>query len=135
MIINCSNRIWNLEIKLLSIMVIIGITFSGMVFFMLTEEVTSPLFSEEYENLCNTGLCLVPAKENAPIAMFVQQNYEFDSEVIKQNNDDFSTLEIVKTSNVDFELLDNSAILYSTKDSLLERESKQQMKDQMKYYE
>lgn len=119
MMINYTNTIWNSEIKLLSSMIIVGILFSGMVFVMLTEGVTSPILSENYETLCDTGLCLDPVKGTDPIAMFIQQNYESDSEVIKQNSEDFSTFKIEKYSNVDPELTDNSAIIYSTKDSFV----------------
>lgn len=53
--------------KLLAIMIVAGVAFSGMTFFMLNDEFTTSLFSEKnYEMLCDTGLCFNPNTATFP---------------------------------------------------------------------
>ncbi|MFQ5497155.1 MAG: DNRLRE domain-containing protein [Nitrosopumilus sp.] len=107
-------------IKLLSVMVLAGVVFSGMTFFMLSEGFTSSLLSEKnYQMLCDTGLCFDPSAASFPTGVFIQQNQGFDSAIMDKNNESFSTFRAVKTSTNDIEFTENSAILFSTKDSFV----------------
>ncbi|BDQ31270.1 hypothetical protein NZNM25_02710 [Nitrosopumilus zosterae] len=107
-------------IKLLSVMVIAGVAFSGMTFFMLGDGFTSSLLSDKnYEMLCNTGLCFDPSSASFPTGLFIQQNQGFDSQMIGTNTDSFSAFRAVKTSVSDIQFTENSAILFSSKDSFV----------------
>jgi hypothetical protein len=107
-------------IKLLSVMVIAGVAFSGMTFFMLGDGFTSSLLSDKnYEMLCNTGLCFDPSSASFPIGVFIQQNQGFDSQMMGTNTDSFSAFRAVKTSVSDIQFTENSAILFSSKDSFV----------------
>jgi len=106
--------------KLLIMMIVAGVVFSGMTFFMLADGLTSTLLSEkDYKTLCDTGLCFNPTTSSIPTGIFIQQSHEFESLITNQNSESFSKFRPVKTSITDFELTDHSAILYSTKDSFV----------------
>ncbi len=107
-------------IKLLSVMVIAGVVFSGMTFFMLGDGFTSSLLSDKnYEMLCNTGLCFDPSSASFPTGIFIQQSQGFDSQMMGTNTDSFSAFRAVKTSVSDIQFTENSAILFSSKDSFV----------------
>ena len=104
--------------KLLTVMIVSGVLFSGMTFFMLSDGFSSSLLSEKnYQMLCDTGLC-VDSSLSFPTSMFVQQNQGFDSFMAK-NNESFSAFRAAKTSVLDVVYDDNSAILFSSKDSFV----------------
>ena len=107
--------------RLLILMIVGGVAFSGMTFFMLSDGLlTSSLLSErDFKTLCDTGLCFNPVTSSIPTGIFIQQSHEYDSVMSEQNSESFSKFRPVKTSIVDFELTDHSAILYSTKDSFV----------------
>ena len=106
--------------KLLLLMIATGLTFSGITFFMLGDGLTTSLLSEkDYKMLCDTGLCFNPVTSSFPTGVFIQQSYEFDQMTTSQNSESFSKFRPVKASTADFILTDNSAILYSTKDSFV----------------
>ncbi|PBO86088.1 MAG: hypothetical protein COA77_00730 [Thaumarchaeota archaeon] len=105
--------------QLLSMMVIAGVIFSGMTFFMLSEGFTTTLSENDFKTLCDTGLCFDPTTATFPTGVFIQQSQKFDSQMMNQNNESFSAFRAVKTSVIDFELTDSSAILYSVKDSFV----------------
>jgi len=105
--------------QLLSMMVVAGVLFSGMTFFMLSEGFTSTLSEKDFKTLCDTGLCFDPATATFPTGVFIQQSQKFDSQMMSQNSESFSAFRAVKTSAIDFELNENSATLYSVKDSFV----------------
>jgi len=87
---------------------------------MLNDGFTTSLFSEKnYEMLCDTGLCFNPNTATFPSGVFIQQSHESDSQTMNQNNESFSAFRAVKTATVDFVLTENSAVLYSIKDSFV----------------
>jgi len=107
-------------IKLLSVMVVVGVVFSGMTFFMLSNGFTSSLLSDKnYEMLCDTGLCFDPSTASFPTGIFIQQSQGFDSQMKGTNTDSFSAFRSVKTSVSDIQFTENSAILFSAKDSFV----------------
>jgi len=106
--------------KLLITMIVAGVVFSGITFFMLGDGLTSSLLSEkDYKMLCDTGLCFNPITSRIPTGVFIQQSHEFESLITNQNSESFSKFRPIKTSIPDFTVTDNSAILYSTKDSFV----------------
>lgn len=105
--------------QIICMMVVAGVIFSGMTFFMLSEGFTTTLSENDFKTLCDTGLCFDPSTATFPTGVFIQQSQKFDSQVMSQNSESFSSFRAVKTSSIDFELTDSSAILYSVKDSFV----------------
>ena len=107
-------------IKLLSVMVLAGVIFSGVTFFMLSDGFVSSLLSDKnYEMLCDTGFCFNPSTSSFPTGIFIQQNQGFDSQILQSSTDSFSAFRAVKTTVSDIEFAENSAILFSTRDSFV----------------
>ena len=105
--------------RLLSILVISGLSISGMSIFMLGDGVEISTASSDFETLCDDGLCYNAATDSIPVGTFVQQSAELDSSVITQNNEDFTSLSIPKDTLQDYTISGDVATLYAAKDSFL----------------
>lgn len=110
--------------RLLSMMIIAGLSISGISFFMLGDGfTTSTMSNAELTMLCNNGLCYNPLTQTIPVGSFVQQeaNINPDGTPI-QNTESFTNLKLQKETVINYELSESKAVLFAAKDSFL-RES------------
>ncbi|MFB5598237.1 MAG: DNRLRE domain-containing protein [Nitrosopumilaceae archaeon] len=106
--------------RLLSILVISGLSISGMSIFMLVDGFsTSTTLTSDYETLCDDGLCYNVATDSIPVGTFVQQSADFDTSTVTQNNEDFSSFSIPKDTVQDYTITGDIATLFASKDSFL----------------
>lgn len=105
--------------RLLGIMVIAGLSISATSFMIINDELNTTLSNGQVTTLCDNGLCYNSVSETIPIGSFVQQNADINSETVIQNNESFTSLTFNKNTKADYELTDNSATLFPTKDSFL----------------
>ena len=105
--------------RLLGIMVIAGLSISATSFMIINDELNTTLSNGQVTTLCDNGLCYNSVSETIPIGSFVQQNADINSETVIQNNELFTSLTFNKNTKADYELTDNSATLFPTKDSFL----------------
>jgi len=107
--------------RLLSLLVISGLSISGISFFMLGDGFfnSASTLTNEFETLCDEGLCYNVATNTIPVGTFVLQSAELDADTVTQNNEDFSSFSIPKTTLQDYELSDGVATLFASKDSFL----------------
>jgi hypothetical protein len=109
---------------ILSLLVITGVAFSGITFFMLDDGLQTTLAEYEVKsvptNICENGLCGIENSEGISNIILVQQGVDISStdQVIK--NDDFSNLQLVKSPPVkEFEKSGNKVTLFAEKDSFI----------------
>jgi len=107
--------------RLLCLLVISGLSISGISFFMLGDGFfnSATTLTNEFETLCDEGLCYNIATNTIPVGTFVQQSAELDADTVTQNNEDFSSFSIPKTTLQDYEISDGVATLFASKDSFL----------------
>ena len=134
--------------KLLSLMIIAGLSISALSVFMLSDGANNSLLSNgQVTMLCDNGLCYQPDSKIMPVGTFMQQSINetinqnekrvetmpsgkfiqqsaelSNNKSIIQNTESFSKLNFKNDKQVNFELSETSAILYPSKDTFL-RES------------
>lgn len=105
--------------RLLSILVISGLSISGMSIFVLGDGFETSTLAVDFETLCDDGLCYNSATDSIPVGTFVQQSADLDSSIIVQNNEDFTSFSIPKDTIQDYTISGNTATLYAAKDSFV----------------
>lgn len=108
--------------KILSLLVVTGIAFSGVTFFMLDDGLQTVFSETEVKsiptNICENGLCGIENFDE--ISNIVQQSAEVSSTNQVLQHEDFSNLKLVKNSPVkEFEQSGNKVTLYAEKDSFI----------------
>jgi len=106
--------------KFLGLLVISGVLISATTFIVMADNFnySNSKFSEEvFETLCDGGLC-VTSTQSISSGTFVQ-SAEYDTEGVTQNNEDFSSFSIPKTTLQDYKLSDGVATIFTSKDSFL----------------
>ncbi len=116
----------------LILLVIIGITFSTISFFMLYGEIQN-IFSEPEKSVttivCENSLCYTIDAEDGFNQILVQQGADLSTTHQTLRNEDFSNLKLVKSAPVKhFEESGNKVTLYAEKDSFI-REGVQNSND------
>jgi len=116
----------------LSLLVIIGLSFSAISFLMLDDEIQN-IFSESEKsvttNICENGLCYTIDPEDGFNHILVQQGVDLSTTHQTLRNEDFSNLILVKSAPVKhFEVSGNKVTLYAEKDSFI-REGVQNSND------
>ena len=104
--------------KLLSMMIIAGVSISGISFLILGEESESYSFSESEMTLCDNGLCVDSHTDSIPIGTYVQQHAEVGTVQVMQKTEDFSSLKLFD-KGPKYEVNDITAIVYPAKDSFV----------------
>lgn len=110
--------------NLLSLLVIAGITFSAISFFMLDEEIQEIFSYAEVtpvpSNICENGLCYFKDAKDASYHMFVQLDEELSKTQQALKNEEFTNLKLVKNLPAkEPEVSGNKVILFAEKDSFI----------------
>jgi len=106
----------------LILLVITGLVFSAISFFMLDDEIQN-IFSEPEKlvatNICENGLCYTIDSEGNSNQVLVQQGADLSSSQTLRN-EDFSDIKLTKSAAVKhFEESGNKVTLYAEKDSFI----------------
>lgn len=109
---------------ILSLLVITGIVFSGITFFMLDEGLQNAFSENQVEstltNVCENGLCYIENHDGMSNTILVQQGADISSTNQIFQNEDFSNLKLVKNSPIkELEASGNKVTLFSEKDSFI----------------
>lgn len=110
--------------KLLSLLVVTGLAFSGISFFMLDggfPVISSNTMEQAISSeLCENGLCYT-TKDSKPIVSYVQQGQNLASEsIVVSKTEIFTDLKFVKpVPTRDYTLSGNKATLFAEKDSFI----------------
>jgi len=109
--------------NLLSFLVISGIAFSAISFFILNEEIQE-IFSTSVEpvptKICENGLCYFKDSERTSAAILVQQEEKLSKSQQLLKNEDFSNIKLERSIPAkDAQVSDNTAILFAEKDSFI----------------
>lgn len=109
--------------NILLLVIITGIGFSAISFFMLDDEIQN-IFSDSEKpvsvNVCENGLCYARNSEGNVNQILVQQGADFSTSQQTLSNEDFSNLKLVKSAPVKhFEKSGNKVTLYAEKDSFI----------------
>ncbi len=109
--------------NLLSFLVISGIAFSAISFFVLNEEIPE-IFSTSVEpiptEICENGLCNFKDSEKTSAAILVQQEERLSKSQQLLKNEEFTNLKLGKNIQAkDAQISDNTAILFAEKDSFI----------------
>jgi len=108
----------------LSLFVISGVVFSGITFFMLDDGMQN-IFSENEvksvpTDICENGLCFIENSEGVSNKNLVQQMADISNTNQVFHNEDFSNLQLVKSSPVkELEKSGNKVTLFAEKDSFI----------------
>lgn len=106
-----------------ALLVITGIVFSALSFYMLDSQVQNIFSASEKSintNICENGLCYTTGAEEHSNQILVQQGADLPSIDQTLRNEDFSNLKLVKSSPVKpFEESGNKVTIYSEKDSFI----------------
>lgn len=108
--------------RILLLLVITGVGFSSIIFFMLDDEIQN-IFSESTKSvrvdICENGLCYNNLEENIN-QILVQQGSESSPFHQILNNEDFSNIKLAKSVPVKhFEETGNKVTLYAEQDSFI----------------
>ncbi|MGI0076374.1 MAG: DUF7594 domain-containing protein [Nitrosopumilaceae archaeon] len=119
--------------NLLSLLVIAGITFSAISFFILDEEIQEIFSYTEVTsvppNICENGLCNFKDAKETSNHMFVQLDQEISKTQQVLKNEQFTNLKLVKNLPVkESEVSGNKVTLFAEKDSFI-REGVQNSND------
>lgn len=109
---------------ILSLLVITGVVFSGITFFMLDEGLQNAFSENKAEstltNVCENGLCYIENHDEMSNTILVQQGADISSTNQIFQNEDFSNLKLVKNSPIqELEASGNKVTLFSEKDSFI----------------
>lgn len=110
--------------NLLSLLVIAGITFSAISFFMLDEEIPEIFSYTDVTpvptNICENGLCNFKDSQETSKHMFVQMGEELSKPQQVLKNEEFTNLKLVKHLPVkEPEISGNKVTLFAEKDSFI----------------
>ena len=110
--------------NLLSLLVIAGITFSAISFFMLDEEIQEIFSYTEVTpippNICEDGLCNFKDAKETSNHMFVQLGEELSKTQQVLKNEEFTNLKLVKNFPIkESEVSGNKVTLFAEKDSFI----------------
>lgn len=109
---------------ILSLLVITGVAFSGITFFMLDEGIQLAFSENESKDIptsvCENGLCYTENSEEEFNNILVQLEADISNTVQISQNEDFSNLKLVKSKSVkESERSGNKITLYAEKDSFI----------------
>lgn len=110
--------------SLLSVLVITGVIFSGITFFMLDDSFQNIFAENEVKtnptNICENGLCYIENAEGISNNIPVQQNTDISNSNQVFKNEDFTGIKFQKNVSVkELEKSGNKLILYAEKDSFI----------------
>ena len=110
--------------NLLSLLIIAGITFSAISFFILDEEIQKIFSTTEVSqvppNICENGLCNFKDAKDTSSHMFVQLGDELSKTQQVLKNEEFTNLKLVKNLPIkESKVSGNKATLFAKKDSFI----------------
>lgn len=108
----------------LSLLVITGVAFLGITFFMLDEGLQSTFSENQAEstltNVCENGLCYIENRDGMSNTILVQQGGDISITNQIVQNEDFSNIKLVKNYPIqELEQSGNKITLFSEKDSFI----------------
>ena len=108
--------------KFIILLVVTGIVFSALSFFILDYEFLNMFSISDSESVspifCDTGLCYNSAPQNNPIFVQQSENILINERTIQ--DEDFSNIQLAKNMPVaDYSISGNKAILFAAKDSFI----------------
>ncbi|RDJ31718.1 MAG: hypothetical protein DWQ18_05390 [Crenarchaeota archaeon] len=102
--------------KLLSMMIIAGVSISGVSFFVLDSGMDN--VTSQDTTLCDNGLCYDSHTDSIPVGTYVQQHAEVGTVQVMQKTEDFSSLKLFN-KGPKYEVDDFTATIYPAKDSFV----------------